>query len=142
MFRYVIENVWSFSLPKTDMCYLKVLGNNKKANTGFSRASVERHTGYIYNSELVLSVPSDLRRKVTKIIAAKCVLAARIDAQHESPNGEKGQKMREEINQKIEKLQEPPPTKVVKALPVPDEGPKKRRGGRRYAIYNVKYEKK
>lgn len=79
-------------------------------------------------------MPADLRRKVTKIIAAKCVLAARIDAQHESQNGAAGQKMREEIDQKIEKLQEPPPTKVVKALPVPDEGPKKRRGGRRYRI--------
>lgn len=45
--------------------------------------------------------------------------------------GEAGQKFRNEIDQKIEKLQEPPPTKVIKALPVPDEGPKKRRGGKR-----------
>lgn len=39
--------------------------------------------------------------------------------------------MREDIDQKLEKLQEPPPTKNIKALPVPDEGPKKRRGGKR-----------
>lgn len=45
--------------------------------------------------------------------------------------GEAGQKFRNDIDQKIEKLQEPPPTKVIKALPVPDEGPKKRRGGKR-----------
>ena len=53
--------------------------------------------------------------------------------------GSAGQKMRDEIDQKIEKLQEPPPTKVIKALPVPDEGPKKRRGGKRYVwhIYGV-----
>ena len=39
--------------------------------------------------------------------------------------------MRADIDQKIEKLQEPPPSKNTKALPVPDEGPKKRRGGKR-----------
>ncbi len=32
---------------------------------------------------------------------------------------------------------EPPPGKSVKALPVPDEGPKKRRGGRRYSICTI-----
>lgn len=42
-----------------------------------------------------------------------------------------GRQMREEIDQKIEKLREPPPSKKTKALPVPDEGPKKRRGGKR-----------
>ncbi|KAI9484977.1 hypothetical protein BDB00DRAFT_852443 [Zychaea mexicana] len=116
---------------KIPACNVQVLGNNKKTNTGFSSASMDRHTGYIYSSELVMAVPSDLRRKVQKIIAAKCVLAARIDAMNTSPQGAAGQKMRDEIDQKIEKLQEPPPSKVTKALPVPDEGPKKRRGGKR-----------
>lgn len=36
-----------------------------------------------------------------------------------------------ELEKKLEKLSEPPPTKVIKALPVPTEGPKKRRGGQR-----------
>jgi len=31
----------------------------------------------------------------------------------------------------LKKLQEPPPTKAVKPLPVPDEGPKKRRAGKK-----------
>ncbi|KAI7856277.1 hypothetical protein BDC45DRAFT_64265 [Circinella umbellata] len=116
---------------KIPACNVQVLGNNKKTNTGFSSASMERHTGYIYGSDMVLAVPSDLRRKATKIIAAKCVLAARIDVMNTSPSGEAGQKMRVDIDQKIEKLQEPPPSKNTKALPVPDEGPKKRRGGKR-----------
>ncbi|KAI9316524.1 hypothetical protein BX666DRAFT_1951533 [Dichotomocladium elegans] len=116
---------------KIPACNVQVLGNTKKTNTGFSSASIERHGGYIYSSELVNAVPLDLRRKVTKIIAAKAVLAARIDSTHSSPNGDAGRKMREDINQKIEKLQEPPPSKSTKALPVPDEGPKKRRGGKR-----------
>jgi U4/U6 small nuclear ribonucleoprotein PRP31 len=40
-------------------------------------------------------------------------------------------KLKEEIKTKLEKLAEPPPQKLTKALPVPSEGPKKRRGGKR-----------
>ncbi|RCH82850.1 U4/U6-U5 snRNP complex subunit prp31 [Rhizopus azygosporus] len=116
---------------KIPACNVQVLGNNKKTNTGFSTAHMERHAGYIYYSDIVKSVPQDLRRKVVKIISGKAVLAARIDATHQSPHGDEGRRMREEIDTKIEKLQEPPPSKVVKALPVPDEGPKKRRAGKR-----------
>ncbi|KAG0170756.1 U4/U6-U5 snRNP complex subunit prp31 [Apophysomyces sp. BC1034] len=116
---------------KIPACNVMVLGHNRKANTGFSSAHMERHTGYIYHSELVYSVPQDLRKRLAKKLANKCVLAARCDASKAFPNGEKGKKMREVIDQEIDKWQEPPPTKIIKALPVPDEGPKKRRGGRR-----------
>jgi U4/U6 small nuclear ribonucleoprotein PRP31 len=58
-------------------------------------------------------------------------LAARVDSAHEALDGSVGYKFRDEIVEKIEKWQEPPPTKDVKALPVPDEAPKKKRGGRR-----------
>ena len=37
-----------------------------------------------------------------------------------------------DIEQKLEKLQEPPPVKTVKPLPAPVEVPRKKRGGRRY----------
>ncbi|KAI7867486.1 uncharacterized protein EV154DRAFT_607950 [Mucor mucedo] len=116
---------------KIPACNVQVLGNNKKANTGFSTAHTERHAGYIYYSEIVNSAPQELRRKLVKIISAKASLAARIDASHSAPDGQEGQKMREEIDAKIDKLQENPSLKVVKALPIPDEGPKKRRGGKR-----------
>ncbi|KAI7868164.1 hypothetical protein BDF14DRAFT_608002 [Spinellus fusiger] len=116
---------------KIPSCNVQVLGSSRKTNTGFSSASMERHVGYIYHSETVSAVPHDLRKKVAKILAAKCVLAARIDAQHESTDGEQGRKFREEIDHKIEKMQEAAPHKITKALPIPDEGPKKRRGGRR-----------
>lgn len=42
-----------------------------------------------------------------------------------------GQQLREKIEKYIEKLAEPPPAKVTKALPIPNDGPKKRRGGKR-----------
>ncbi|KAI8988163.1 hypothetical protein BDF20DRAFT_854223 [Mycotypha africana] len=116
---------------KIPSCNVQVIGNNKKTNTGFSSAQVDRHAGYVLYSEPVLTAPSDLRKKLVKIVSAKAALAARIDASHQSPDGSAGRKMRDEIDAKIEKLQEAPSLKVVKALPVPDEGPKKRRAGKR-----------
>lgn len=46
----------------------------------------------------------DLRRKAARLVAAKCALAARVDACHESSDGSVGHKFREEIEKKIDKL--------------------------------------
>lgn len=124
---------------KIPSCNVQTIGNNKKTNTGFSTAHMDRHSGFIALAEPVLAAPSDLRKKMIKIVSAKAALAARIDASQHSPRGEEGQKMRDEIDAKIEKLQEAPSLKVVKALPVPDEGPKKRRGGKRVRRQNQAY---
>jgi U4/U6 small nuclear ribonucleoprotein PRP31 len=45
--------------------------------------------------------------------------------------GSYGDELREKIEKHIDRLAAPPPSKVVKALPVPAEGSKKRRGGKR-----------
>ena len=42
-----------------------------------------------------------------------------------------GAELREEIERKMEKAQEPPPAKAPKALPKPDDIPRKKRGGKR-----------
>ncbi|KAK9728903.1 U4/U6-U5 snRNP complex subunit prp31 [Basidiobolus ranarum] len=119
------------SLSKMPACNIQVLGATKKTQTGFSSVTINRHAGFIYHSEYVQRIPSDLRQKATRILAAKCTLAARVDRGHESTDGSIGKKFREDIDQKIEKLVEPPPGKNIKALPAPDDAPKKRRGGRR-----------
>ena len=64
-------------------------------------------------------------------MAAKCVLAARVDSFHEHVDGSTGDTLRAEIEQKLDKLQEPPPVKFVKPLPAPIEQSRKKRGGRR-----------
>jgi Prp31 C terminal domain len=45
--------------------------------------------------------------------------------------GTYGESLRDKIEKHIDRLAAPPPSKVVKALPVPNDGPKKRRGGKR-----------
>ncbi|QQP56586.1 U4/U6 small nuclear ribonucleoprotein Prp31 [Caligus rogercresseyi] len=112
------------NLSKMPSNNISLLGQTKKHKSGFSqKMSFLPHTGFIYYSELVQSVPPDIRRK--------CTLAARVDSFHQSEDGTLGREFREEIEKKIDKLQEPPPVKATKALPAPIEAPKKRRGGRR-----------
>lgn len=77
------------------------------------------------------SAPAELRRKVSRLVAAKCTLAARVDSCHEAQSGQKGADMRAEIERKLEKMQEPPPPKAPKPLPRPDDPYRKKRAGKR-----------
>ncbi|KAG8965800.1 U4/U6-U5 snRNP complex subunit prp31 [Tulasnella sp. 419] len=118
------------ALAKMPACNVHLLGAQRKIAAGFSTATQNRHTGFIFQSDIVHTAPPEYRLKAQRTVGAKCVLAARMDLQP-GGNGLYGQSLREKIVKHIEKLAEPPPAKVVKALPVPDDGPKKRRGGKR-----------
>lgn len=80
-----------------------------------------------------------MRRKAARLVAAKCALAARVDASHESVTGETGLRFKEEIEKKLDKLQEPPPVKFAKPLPKPIEVSKKKRGGKRVRKMKERY---
>lgn len=122
------------NLAKIPACNVQLLGSQKRggASSGYSNVSNLPHTGYIFHSPVCQAAPSDLRFKVQKLVAAKATLAARADSLHSSPDGSIGDKFRAELEAKIDKLMEPPPVKTVKALPLPLEGQRKKRGGRRY----------
>lgn len=88
--------------------------------------------GYLEQTEIFQSTPPSLRSHACKVLASSSILAARIDSVGGEPTGNAGGALREEILKKIEKWQELPPGRQVKALPVPDSQPKrKRRGGQR-----------
>lgn len=59
------------------------------------------------------------------------MLAARMDVERNRRDGSYGEELREKIDKHIDRLAAPPPSKVTKALPIPNDGPKKRRGGKR-----------
>ena len=78
-------------------CNILLLGQQKKALSGFSTAQIQPHSGFIYYSDLIQSVPLDLRKKVARIVAAKCTLAARIDSFHQSRDGSLGNELKSEV---------------------------------------------
>ncbi|XP_022105100.1 U4/U6 small nuclear ribonucleoprotein Prp31-like isoform X1 [Acanthaster planci] len=119
------------NLSKMPSCNILVLGAQRKTLSGFSSVATNPHTGYIYYSDLVQATNPDLRKKAARLVAGKCTLAARVDSFHESTIGTVGLNLREEIERRLSKLQEPPPPKQVKALPAPIDVSRKKRGGRR-----------
>ncbi|KHJ43460.1 snoRNA binding domain protein [Trichuris suis] len=118
-------------LSKIPACNLLVLGAHKRALSGFSSTTILPHTGYVYYTSLVQMLPPDLRRRGARLVAAKCTLAARVDAIHAYPDSSVGRQLAEEIRTKFDKWQEPPPKKQIKPLPKPLDQASKKRGGRR-----------
>ena len=59
-------------------------------------------------------MPPDLRKKAARLVSSKCTLAARVDSFHDSADGNVGQRLREEIERKLEKMKEPPPPKEAR----------------------------
>ncbi|KAI0265148.1 hypothetical protein BC834DRAFT_880297 [Gloeopeniophorella convolvens] len=118
-------------LAKMPACNVHLLGAQRKIAAGFSSATQRRHTGFVYQSELVQSTPAEHQLKLQRTIGAKCVLAARMDLERNRRDGGYGDELREKIEKHIDRLTAPPPSKVTKALPLPNDGPKKRRGGKR-----------
>ena len=127
------------ALSKIPACNILVLGAQKRTLAGFSSATILPHTGFIFYSELVQATPPDIRRKVARVVAAKCTLAARVDSFHESPDAQVGQDLRDQVQKKIDKFMEPPPVKAPKPLPRPDDAPRKKRGGRRVRKMKDRY---
>jgi U4/U6 small nuclear ribonucleoprotein PRP31 len=84
-------------------------------------------------------MPPDLRKKSARVVAAKCSLASRVDSFHENVDGRMGQQLRDDIEKKFDKWVEPPPIKDTKALPRPDDAPRKKRGGRRVRKMKEKF---
>jgi U4/U6 small nuclear ribonucleoprotein PRP31 len=118
-------------LAKMPACNVHLLGAQKKITAGFSTATQRRHTGFIFQSDLIQQTPPDYQLKVQRSIGAKTVLAARMDLERSRRDGQYGEELREKIEKHIDRLAAPPPSKVTKALPIPNDGPKKRRGGKR-----------
>ncbi|KAF8897380.1 hypothetical protein BD779DRAFT_1432312 [Infundibulicybe gibba] len=119
------------ALAKMPSCNVHLLGAQRKIAAGFSSVTQRRHTGFIFQSDLVTQTPPEYQMKIQRTIGAKCVLSARMDLERQRRDGTYGDGLRDKIEKHIDRLAAPPPSKVVKALPIPGDGPKKRRGGKR-----------
>lgn len=118
-------------IAKMPACNVHLLGAQRKIAAGFSSATQKRHTGFIFQSEIVQQTPPDYQLKVQRTVGAKCALASRMDLERSRRDGAYGEQLREKIEKHVDRLAAPPPSKIIKALPIPNDGPKKRRGGKR-----------
>lgn len=126
-------------LAQTPSCNIASLGNKKSVGIGFGHTGI-RQQGFLFYSDLIQSVDPDLRKQAMRIVSGKIILASRVDFASSIPDGSQGQKWRREIEEKIEKLGEPPENKASKALPAPIDKPSKKRAGRKYRKMKQRFE--
>lgn len=117
-------------LSKTPACNIPSWGS-KKRQAGLATNIGVRQQGFLFNSEIIRGIPSDLRKQAMRIVSAKLVLAARVDRIHSSANGATGEDLKAACLERLEKLTEPAKNKGGRALPVPDDKPSRKRGGRK-----------
>jgi U4/U6 small nuclear ribonucleoprotein PRP31 len=129
------------ALSKIPSCNIQVMGQEKRHLAGFSQAAALPNTGLLYYCELVQECPPALRRKALKVIAGKVALLARVDSYRNMSQrgGAEGQSMRKQIEDKLEKWMEPQKAQTKKALPLPEEKKKSRRGGKRVRRMKERY---
>ncbi|CAN8098959.1 unnamed protein product [Discula destructiva] len=118
-------------LSKTPSCNIGAWGSKKQQSGALATNIGIRQQGFLYHSPIIRSVSSDLKKQALRIVAAKVVLAARVDCAHSSPDGSTGEDFRQNCLERLDKLQEKPLNKGQRALPVPDDKPSRKRGGRR-----------
>jgi U4/U6 small nuclear ribonucleoprotein PRP31 len=118
-------------LAATPACNIAALGSKRNPQAGLATNIGIRQQGYLYHSPVIRQIPSDLKKQAMRIVAAKVVLASRVDFSHSSPNGAQGEELKEQVLEKLEKLTIPPPNQGTRALPAPDDKPSRKRGGRR-----------
>lgn len=120
------------ALSRIPACNIQVLGQERRHASGFSGKASMSHIGSLYYSDLVQSCPSYLRKKALKLVAAKIALISRVDTYKNHPDGSEGYKFRKDVEDKINKWQEPEKARTKRALPIPDEKKRKsKRGGKR-----------
>ena len=119
-------------LSKTPACNLAAWGSKKGGNVSALATNVTlRQQGFLFQSPIIRTIPTDLKKQAMRIVSAKVVLAARVDRIHSSADGGSGEEMKEQCLERLDKLQEKPLGKGAKALPAPDDKPSRKRGGRR-----------
>ncbi|KAL6542496.1 hypothetical protein OROMI_024098 [Orobanche minor] len=136
------------ALVNVPACDVQLLGAKRTALAGFSSRlglGVGVGDGYLQQTDIFRTTPSSLRIRAWRLLAAKSTLASRVDFLKADPTGNTGKRMRQEIVNKIDKWQEPPPARHPKPLRLPDSQPRKKRGGirlqkakRRYGLTEMR----
>ncbi|KAF6820378.1 Prp31 C terminal domain-containing protein [Colletotrichum plurivorum] len=119
-------------LSKTPSCNIAAWGSKKGAGAAGLATNVgNRQQGFLFHSPIIQGIPNDLKKQAMRIVAGKLLLAARVDRIRSSPDGSTGEDLKSQCLERLEKLTEHAPNKGPRALPVPDDKPSRKRGGRR-----------
>jgi U4/U6 small nuclear ribonucleoprotein PRP31 len=74
-------------LRRSDILLTQLLGAQRKVAIGFSSATQRRHTGFVFQSDLVSQTPPEYQLRVQRTVGAKAALAARMDLERRRRDG-------------------------------------------------------
>ena len=121
----------------TPACVVQVMGQQKGPLLGLAAGRV---FGFLTTTEIVRKAPEALKKKAVRMLAAKSVLAARVDYFNSAPTGSEGLKLRENVLMRLDKATEGPPASAHRPLPVPEDRPRPHRGGQRVRAAKKKFQ--
>eukprot|EP00918_Siedleckia_nematoides_P052202 GHVU01114100.1.p1 GENE.GHVU01114100.1~~GHVU01114100.1.p1 ORF type:complete len:407 (+),score=89.95 GHVU01114100.1:3-1223(+) len=127
------------ALAKMPAQNIALVGAGRKATLGQSTHSAGVKQGIIVGSAIVQMTAPAFRSRALKRLAGKVALAARVDLSGGGLDAGIGVELKEAVLKGLRKIQEPPPPPQKKALPVPDDKPRARRGGKRHRRLKEKY---
>ena len=130
-------------LSKIPSCNLASIGNKKYlSHVQHTTSSGIRQEGHISTTEIIQNLPIAYHKQMLRMVCAKVSLASRVDCSQggSEKNNKMGLKWRNEIETKIKKLHESPNVTEDKALPIPEDTPKKKRAGRKFRKYKERFQ--
>lgn len=120
-------------LAKMPACNIQVMGGQRKSLLGQSRVGKHFHHGYFGELSIVESAPGDFKTRIVRMLSNGVAKCAKFDAGRSSPDGSLGRRIRDEIDARFDKIQQPPEGQKPKpTIAQFEEKPKRRRGGRKY----------
>ena len=131
------------NLSRMPACNIQVLGSQKKNLLGFSKhgeSGVKVHHGLFGTMEMVKNAPPGFQKQLVRMLSTTCALAVRADVSRTCPSGLIGSRLKAKMMKRFDKIQEMPKAKTKKPLPVPDDKPRRKRGGKKYRNLRAKLE--
>lgn len=119
-------------LARIPACNLLALAGRSERNHGLVGASKSSRLGEFGSLKLVMDADEEDRPRLAKLLSNAVSKVSRIDAAGLQKEGLVGREMLKDLIQKFEKSLLPKAGQMRKPLPIPDDTPKKRRGGRKF----------
>lgn len=117
-------------LAAVPACNIQVMGGQRSSQIGLNTGE-RNHTGIFGSIDYVRDAPQRFKMQLVRMLATNTAKCIRADFLKSQPG--LGARLKEEIFERYEKIQEEGGLhRTEQPLPVPDQAPKKRRGGKRY----------